>query len=150
MSVKAIPALVVLDASFVLRYVLHTEAPRPHANGLASLKGCQLLVPWLWSSEIANALIQAERRGAASPARVGQALTLIMALNPMVDIQHVGISRNLELARAYRLSSYDALYFELALRRKAALATYDHEMQAAAPVAGLRLYPDPATAGKPT
>ena len=149
MSIKAIPTLVVLDASFVLRYVLHTQAPRPHAHGLKLLEGCELLVPALWSSEIANALIQAERRGAASPAKVGKALTVIMALNPMVDSKHIGVGRNLELARAYRLSSYDALYFELALRRKAALATYDLGMQAAAPVAGLRLYPDPARAAAP-
>ena len=35
------PELVVLDASFVLRYVLHTEAPRPHREGLAILGECE-------------------------------------------------------------------------------------------------------------
>ena len=33
------PDLVVLDASFVLRYLLHTEAPRPHPAGLGLLRG---------------------------------------------------------------------------------------------------------------
>ena len=41
------PEWVVLDASFVLRYVLHTDAPRPHPSGLQSLKDCELIVPAL-------------------------------------------------------------------------------------------------------
>lgn len=143
MKVRAgAPELVVLDASFVLRYVLHTDAPRPHAKGLGMLSDCELIVPALWSAEVANALVQAERRSAA-PARIGQALAAIVALGPAVDAQAVDVTRNLELARAYKLSAYDSLYFELALRRKAALATYDDELIAAAPSAGIRLYPPP-------
>lgn len=137
------PELVVLDASFVLRYVLHTQATRPHPLGLTLLKHCELLVPALWNAEVANALVQAERRGAATPAKVGAALGLINALNPVVDTQTVDVTRTLEIARAYGLSAYDALYFEVALRRRAALATYDENMMAAAPAAGLRLYPPP-------
>jgi predicted nucleic acid-binding protein len=138
------PELVVIDASFVLRYVLHTQAPRPHPAGLAALRDVELVVPALWNAEVANVLVQAERRGAATPAKVGQALGLINALSPMVDNHVVDVTRNVELARAYRLSAYDALYLELALRRKAALATYDDDMIAAAPSAGIRLYPPPA------
>jgi predicted nucleic acid-binding protein len=137
------PEAVVLDASFVLRYVLHTQAPRPHPAGLAMLRNVDLLVPLLWNAEVANALVQAERRAAAPPAKVGSALAVINALNPSVDAQPVDITRNLEIARAYGLSAYDALYFELALRRKAALATCDENMIAAAPRAGIRLYPQP-------
>jgi predicted nucleic acid-binding protein len=137
------PPCVVLDASFVLRYVLRVQAARPHAQGLNLLKDAELLVPPLWHAEVANALVQAERRGAA-PADVGRALSAITALNPVVDTHHVDVTRNLELARAYRLSAYDALYLELALRRKAALATYDSDLIAAAPSAGVRLFPKPA------
>ena len=140
------PKCVVLDASFVLRYVLHTQAARPHPAGLKLLQDVELLVPALWNAEVANALAQAERRGIATPAKVGNALALITALNPSVDAQTVDVHRNLEVARAYGLSAYDALYFELALRRKAALATYDDVMIAAAPSAGIRLYPPPVVA----
>jgi predicted nucleic acid-binding protein len=138
------PEWVVVDASFVLRYVLHTQAQKPHAAGLQLLQSVRLIVPALWNSEIASALVQAERRGAAAPAKIGHALSVIGALNPMVDATVVDVNRNLEVARAYGLSAYDSLYFELALRRKAALATYDEAMIAAAPVAGIRLYPSPA------
>jgi predicted nucleic acid-binding protein len=140
------PDSVVLDASFVLRYVLHTDAPRPHPAGLAALRDCELIVPALWNAEVANALVQAERRGLASPNKVGQALAAILALNPVVDATPIDVSRNLECARVYGLSAHDSLYFELALRRRAALATYDAEMVAAAPRAGLRLYPQPELA----
>ncbi|MBL8349494.1 MAG: type II toxin-antitoxin system VapC family toxin [Burkholderiaceae bacterium] len=137
------PDLVVLDASFVLRYVLHTDAPRPHPSGLGLLRGCELIVPALWNAEVANALVQAERRAAVPPARIGAALSALMALEPSVDTVPVDVARNLECARAHGLSAYDSLYFELALRRKAALATYDAAMIAAAPRAGIRLFPNP-------
>ena len=140
---QAPPDCVVLDASFVLRYVLHVNAGQPHPAGLVQLASCELLVPALWQAEVANALLQAERRGAASPDRVAQALAAILALNPVVDATAVDVARNLECARAHRLSAYDSLYFELAMRRKAALATYDQEMMAAAPRAGIRLFPHP-------
>jgi predicted nucleic acid-binding protein len=147
MSVDPVlPTCVVLDASFVLRYVLHTQAARPHAAGLKLLQNLELCVPALWNSEVANALVQAERRGIATPGKVGNALALITALKPSVDARTVDVHRNLEIARAYGLSAYDALYFELALRCKAALATYDDVMIAAAPSAGIRLYPPPVVA----
>jgi predicted nucleic acid-binding protein len=138
---EPLPELVVLDASFILRYVLHTKAPRPHPEGLNALRNVDLVVPPLWHAEIANALVQSERRGAATPARVGQALAAINALAPMVDNHVIDVTRNLEVARAYGVSAYDALYLELALRRKAALATYDADLIAAASGAGIRLYP---------
>jgi predicted nucleic acid-binding protein len=140
-NAEAPPDLVVMDASFVLRYVLHTQAPQPDAAGLRALKDCQLLVPALWNAEVANALLQAERRKAATQARVGDALAAILALEPDVDTHAVDVTRNLECARAYGLTAYDSLYFELALRRRAALATCDAAMIAAAPVAGIRLFP---------
>lgn len=142
MTVKDVPPeVVVLDASFVLRFVLHTNAPRPHPAGLALLKNVEMLVPSLWNAEIANALVQAERRGLAAPAKIGAALAVINGLAPSVDTHPVDVTRNLEVARVYGLSAYDALYFELALRRRAALATYDEAMIAAAANAGIRLYP---------
>ena len=142
-AVDVAPDTVVLDASFVLRFVLHADAPRPHPAGLQALRDCEIIVPALWNAEVANALLHAERRGAATAARIGEALSAILALAPGVDTQVVDVVRNLECARAYGLSAYDAQYFELALRRRAALATYDAEMIAAAPRAGIRLYPQP-------
>jgi len=141
----ATPDRVVLDASFVLRYVLHTESTRPDPMDLQKLQQCELLVPALWNAEVANALVQTERRGHATAAKIGRALSAICALNPLVDPLVVDVQRTLEVSRAYGLRAYDALYFELALRRKAALATFDDAMIVAAPSAGIRLFPSPAS-----
>lgn len=137
------PDLVVLDASFVLRYLLHTGSSRPQPGGLGLLRGCELIVPALWNAEVANALLQAERRAAVPANRIDAALAALMALEPSVDAVPVDVARNLECARAHGLSAYASLYFELALRRRAALATYDTAMIAAAPRAGIRLFPSP-------
>jgi predicted nucleic acid-binding protein len=59
---EAAPQRVVLDASFVLRFVLHTQSAQPHPEGLKLLQNADLLVPALWNTEVANALVQAERR----------------------------------------------------------------------------------------
>lgn len=144
------PEVVVLDASFVLRYVLHTASSLPHPAGLGLLKGCELIVPALWNAEVANALVQAERRAAVPADRIGAALAALMALEPSVDTVAVDVARNLECARAHGLSAYDSLYFELALRRRAALATYDAAMIAAAPRAGIRLFPSPSPSPFPS
>jgi predicted nucleic acid-binding protein len=141
----AAPERVVLDASFVLRYVLHTGSSRPDPQDLQQLQQCELLAPALWNAEVANALVQTERRGNATAAKIGRALSAICALNTAVDPLVVDVNRTLEVARAYGLTAYDALYFELALRRKAALATFDDAMIAAAPSAGIRLFPYPAS-----
>jgi predicted nucleic acid-binding protein len=140
---QGLPTIVVLDASFVLRFVLHTQSAQPDATGLEALRECELIVPALWNIEVASALLQTERRKAANAARLGDALAKLMALNPQVDTQAVSVARNLECARAHGLTAYDSLYFELALRRRAALATCDAAMIAAAPAAGIRLYPTP-------
>ena len=144
------PEVVVLDAAFVLRYLLHTDAPRPHPAGLGLLKDCVLIVPALWNAEVANALVQAERRAAVPADRIGAALSALIALAPSVDTVAVDMARNLECARAHGLSAYDSLYFELALRRRAALATYDAAMIAAAPRAGIRLFPPPFASPSPS
>ena len=49
-------------------------------------------------------------------------------------------SSTLSLARQYSLSSYDAAYLELALRRGLKLATLDGPLKAAALSAGVGLY----------
>jgi len=46
----------------------------------------------------------------------------------------------LMLARAYRLTSYDATYLELVLRKGGELATFDRKLAEAARAAGVRVF----------
>ncbi len=54
----------------------------------------------------------------------------------MTNMGHV-----LHLCRQYTLTSYDALYLELALRRNIALATQDKKLKSSAEAAGVKLVP---------
>jgi predicted nucleic acid-binding protein len=49
-------------------------------------------------------------------------------------------SSTLNLARRYKLSSYDASYLELALRQGVALATLDTDLRKAAKKAGVEIF----------
>jgi predicted nucleic acid-binding protein len=50
------------------------------------------------------------------------------------------LSDTLQLARRYKLSSYDASYLELALRLGMPLATLDEDLQKAAKKAGVKRF----------
>jgi predicted nucleic acid-binding protein len=50
------------------------------------------------------------------------------------------LSDTLQLARRYKLSSYDASYLELALRLGAPLAMLDEDLQKAAKKAGIKRF----------
>ena len=56
-----------------------------------------------------------------------------------LDTTHSSVQEMLYLARKYRLTVYDASYLELALRRRASLATLDKSLQAAANLAGVKM-----------
>jgi len=80
----------------------------------------------------------AERRKRVSQADITEALQLLQALPIITDdetAQRSG-SETMALARQYALTSYDAAYLELTIRRRATLATTDHALAKAATDAG--------------
>jgi predicted nucleic acid-binding protein len=89
-----------------------------------------------------NVLLVNERRKRITAADSARAVTLFNELAIQVDrppsLQP--FDTTLLLARAYKLSSYDASYLELALREGLPLATLDKQMRSAASAAGVRLY----------
>ena len=83
----------------------------------------------------------AERRKRVSQADITEALQLLQALPITTDdetAQRSG-SETMALARQYALTSYDAAYLELAVRRRATLATTDHALAKAATAAGITI-----------
>jgi len=91
------------------------------------LQGGRAHVPALWLWETANALVQAERRGRISPAAIRTYLGLLEGLPISIDQPSTASAwhDSLALDRSHRLTSYDAAYLELALRRGLSLATCD-------------------------
>ncbi len=134
----------VLDCSVAAGWFFEDEfnAYTRSVRGLILEKGTTAVVPAIWPAEVANVLFQAERRKRILPEKVNQALQILSQLPietdhlPMTNMGHV-----LHLCRQYTLTSYDALYLELALRRNIALATQDKKLESSAEAAGVKLVP---------
>jgi predicted nucleic acid-binding protein len=133
----------VLDVSLSCAWCFADEANAEAWAILERLQTHQAHVPALWLWETANVLVQAERRGRISPAAIRTYLGLLEGLPISVDQPSTASAWHdtLALARSHRLTSYDAAYLELALRRSLPLASRDQALQAAARAEGVPLLP---------
>lgn len=127
-----------LDASAAIAWLLgenDTLARRVALRAVDSI----LLVPAIWHAEMANALLQAQRRGRISPAQARQALALIAELKIETDYPAPDAERTHAIARDSGLTAYDALYLELAIRKRRPLGTNDAALASAARKSGVKL-----------
>jgi predicted nucleic acid-binding protein len=132
----------VVDCSVTLAWCLPDEkAPYPQAV-LDSLARAGAVVPSLWHLEVGNGLLVGERRKRSTEADTMKWLTFLKSLPIVVDDETVSRAWSdvLHLARAHGLSTYDAAYLELALRRGLPLASLDGPLKAAAKAAGVPEY----------
>jgi predicted nucleic acid-binding protein len=133
----------VLDASVALRWFLDHPVPA-YTNRVKQvlLKGVRAVVPALWHLEMSNGLTVAERRSILTPADVDQALIDIEQLVAHavdIDSDIVPARQALMTARAFQLSAYDAVYLDIARRKRLPLATLDDKLRAAAARARVEL-----------
>ena len=102
----------------------------------------EVWVPPLWYTEVANALLVAERREVITQATSHNFLEHLSRL-PLKTDERSGLSRQetvLQLAREHQLSAYDATYLELTLRLQATLATFDRKLALATKQAGSSIF----------
>jgi predicted nucleic acid-binding protein len=135
----------ILDNSVAMRWHLESEksADQKYAESvLLSLTEANALVPNLWHLEAANVLLGAEKRGDTSLGEVERFIAQLEGLPLHVDslTANQSFSRTMALARAYKLSSYDAAYLELALRKGLPIATLDKDIMKSAKKADVCLY----------
>lgn len=137
----------VLDASITLSWLLSDgkTADRQYAAAvLEAMKSPRTVaeVPVTWGLKIANVLVNAESRGYLNEAQSGAFLEMLSAVRIHVDSATFAraLTDTLQLARRYRLSSYDASYLELALRGGLPLASLDAGLTKAAAKAGVPRY----------
>jgi predicted nucleic acid-binding protein len=135
--------VLVLDASVALSWCFADEASPATDAILDDIKDNGALVPELWFLELGNVLLNAERRQRIAAADVAVRLELISALPIYVDQNAAGRAWTgiLDLARAEKLSVYDATYLELAVRRGVTLATKDKALAAATGRVGVGVMP---------
>jgi predicted nucleic acid-binding protein len=120
----------VLDASIPLAWCFGDEATPTTAALLDRLEDETAVVPAIWPLELGNILAGAERRGRLTPTRVSEFLALIGGLDIEIDDETAAraLRETLTLARTENLTTYDASYLELAIRRGLPLATKDNQL----------------------
>ncbi len=135
----------VLDASVALLWLVPQTNPAgvDYADAtLNSLKESQALVPSLCALEIANVVAKVESKGIVTEADSQRFITLLGRLNIVTDPATAAhaLGDTLNLARRYKLSTYDAAYLELALRAGLPLATLDAGLTKVAAKAGVLIF----------
>ena len=137
----------VLDASVTLSWFLKDAAAREEAYSFAVLSsfraaGTVAAVPMTWGLEIANVIARCESKSQVTEAQSESFLALLQGVPIEVDPHTFTqvLSETLQLARRYRLSSYDASYLELAMREAVPIATLDEDLRRAATKAGVKLF----------
>jgi len=124
-------AAFVVDCSIAMAWLFHDEATPKTAALLNRLSTETALVPAWWYIEITNVLAMAERKGRITPAQSDAFIA---------DLSKLGIEKDeeapdrafthlLALCRRHRLTSYDAIYLDLAIRRRLPLATLDDDLR---------------------
>ncbi|MDH5479204.1 MAG: type II toxin-antitoxin system VapC family toxin [Nitrosomonas sp.] len=115
----------VLDCSIAVAWLFEDEATAQTDELLEQLKDSQAFVPNLWHLELGNVLIQAERRKRITATQISARLELFSHLPIVTDTEtdSRAFREILLLARTETLTTYDAAYLELVIRRGIPLAT---------------------------
>ena len=128
----------VVDASIIGCWCFPDET-NPIADAAFDCLGTTAaVVPALWWFEVRNLLLVNERRGRLDAAGTAEFLADLGRLPIHID-REPRSDAIIALARAHRLTFYDAAYLELARRLDAPLGTLDRQLAGAARAAAVPL-----------
>ena len=120
-----------LDSSVALAWILpdeHSDAVDQIAD---RLENDFAVVPAVWPLEVLNALLTATRRARIGADDMRRLMSDLAALP--IEVEQVDMTQILEavsvLAQRHGLTSYDAAYVELAIRRGLPMATLDRKLK---------------------
>lgn len=132
---------IVVDASMAMAWCFLDEATPATRKLYNEMSSTSAVVPAWWYIELTNVLYLAEKSRRIPTDRVVEFIEMIEDLG--VEIDHDAPTRAfshlLPLCRDHRLTSYDAMYLDLAVRRKLPLATLDEPLRKAAKKLGVKL-----------
>lgn len=131
----------VVDNSVTMSWCFMDEATDYTESVLARLRDSSSSVPAIWPLEVSNGLLLAEKRKRISHTRTTSFVQVLRELPISVDSEAISeaLDSILQIGREYGLTSYDASYLELAMRRGLPLATLDDRLAEAARRAGVPL-----------
>lgn len=127
----------VLDNSVVSGWLLNNQATAYTAAIAKRLHYDRAVAPALLQLEYANVLRTACTRGRMNAQQAQEAIEQLAALPVEIDREPPEAGQVLALALRHDLTSYDAAYLDLALRRQWPLATQDEALAQAARIAGV-------------
>jgi predicted nucleic acid-binding protein len=122
----------VLDCSMTMAWCFEDEATPYSESVLEALADGEAFVPPIWSLEVANVLVVAERKKRLLPAQSLRFVELLQSLPITLEAEVRPLRELLGLAREQGLSSYDASYLDLAVRSGLPLASLDGPLLEAA------------------
>ena len=131
----------VLDNSVALAWCFEDEHTPAIIGALDRVSEAGAVVPQLWPIEAVSGLLTAERRGRITGVERQRLAGFLRALPISVEDQTASQAwtTTAHLAEQHRLSAYDAIYLELAMRLGLPLATTDKALAAAAKAVGVAL-----------
>ena len=132
----------VLDTSVTMAWLFEDEASRNTESLLDRLSTEEALVPTLWTYEVGNVLLMAERRKRITEAQGKRFANLLQSLPIRVSdpLPNPLWGNAVVVAREYGLSVYDGTYLDLAMQQGMPLATRDKALIKAARKAGVAIY----------
>ena len=143
-SVDYLPDAFVIDCSVCLPWYISDEASRFCDRLGLAIHRSEVWVPSLWRAELVSAIINAERRKRMTAEQRRAVLRNAEGLPLRIDHEMPAVIELSELAADHNLTSYDAVYLELAKRRRLPLATLDAALVNALRAAKLPLITDPS------
>jgi len=124
----------VIDNSVVMTWCFKDEINQYADAILDRLEVSTAVVPSIWPLEVGNVLLVAERKKRLSKTDSTRFIALLTGL-PIIIEQELPermMKDILALAREHQLSTYDASYLDLAMRKGLPIATLDNKLKATA------------------
>jgi predicted nucleic acid-binding protein len=136
----------VIDASVFVAMPLDEDIPADVQDAFGRTTIIHLLVPPLWFWEVSNTAVVASRRARTAWAEMEIHLGELLNLPIQVDEQslHEALKSTARIAIEHGLTTHDAAYLEIALRRALPLATLDRRLGAAARKVGAEVIGTPS------
>ena len=124
----------VVDNSVVMSWCFEDENCGYADAVLESLEEFTAIVPSIWPLEVCNVLLVAERNKRLGANDSSQFIALLSELPIMVEQEPPSRMFNeiFTLAQKFGLSTYDASYLDLAIKRGVPIATLDNRLLSAA------------------
>ena len=124
-----------------MAWLFEDEATRTTEALLDRLKNEEALVPTLWTYEVGNVLLMAERRKRITEAQCRRFVQLLESLPIRISDPYLNSlwSNAVVVARGHGLSVYDGTYLDLAMREGVPIATRDKALRKAAKMLGVNI-----------